>query len=217
MSAKSPELSEARNNKLKLVANNRQNDLTLILDGLHDPHNIGAILRSCDSVGVREIYVIQQPNSNQALQLRLGKRSSSSAHKWVDTHVYTNVKECVAAVRQKYSTILSTHLSEEAKSLYDCDLAASVALVFGNERDGVSNELQAYVDGNFIIPQVGMVNSLNVSVACAVSLYEAYRQRELNGNYVHTVDELNAVEHPKQDLYEEYTKRAQQRFTGGKR
>ena len=86
-------------------------------------------------------------------------------------------------MKKRFEKVFATHLGEQAHSLYELDLTQSVALVFGNEHSGVSEEALKYCDGNFIIPQVGMVQSLNISVACAVSLYEAFRQRNEKGFY----------------------------------
>jgi tRNA (guanosine-2'-O-)-methyltransferase len=86
-------------------------------------------------------------------------------------------------LRKKYDKLYSTHLSRDSKDLYDLNLTEKVALVFGNEHSGVSDELQSLVDGNFIIPQVGIIQSLNISVACAVSIYEAMRQKRNAGHY----------------------------------
>jgi tRNA (guanosine-2'-O-)-methyltransferase len=125
-----------------------------------------------------------------------GARSSSSAAKWLTVHQFDNNEECFAALRIKYSMILTTHLSSDAVSLYRLDLTKSMALVFGNEHAGVSDEIRAMADGNFIIPQVGMIRSLNISVACAVTLYEAYRQKEGAGHYQHqklTAPEYNTL------------------------
>ena len=91
--------------------------------------------------------------------------------------------ECVAQLRKEYSTILTTHLSSEAISLYSIDFTGSIALVFGNEHEGVSEEMRSLADGNFLIPQVGIIQSLNISVACAVSIYEAFRQKNNAGHY----------------------------------
>src|SRR5262249_23027571 len=114
---------------------------------------------------------------------KLGKKSSASASKWLTIHHFNDVKECFSEVRKRYLKIYSTKLSKNAVSLYDMNLTQSLALVFGNEHDGVSDEATALSDGNFIIPQVGMIRSLNISVACAVTLYECYRQRFLKGFY----------------------------------
>src|SRR5204862_1991462 len=91
--------------------------------------------------------------------------------------------ECFAALRKSYSKIYTTHLSADAVSLHELNLTESVALVFGNEHSGVSEEIIAMADGNFIIPQVGIIKSLNISVACAVCLYEAFRQKNNAGHY----------------------------------
>jgi tRNA (guanosine-2'-O-)-methyltransferase len=98
-------------------------------------------------------------------------------------HQFTNAQECFTALRKNYNKIYTTHLSSDAVSLYEIDFSDSVALVFGNEHDGVSEETIALADGNFIIPQLGFIKSLNISVACAVSIYEAHRQKMAAGHY----------------------------------
>lgn len=176
-------MSPEREEKFRKVVSRRQSGLTIILENVHDAHNIGAVLRSCDSVGVKEIFVLYtEPQLNEEY-IALGKRSSSGARKWVDVNYYTDAEACMRHVKRDYGLILSTHLGENPRSLYELDLTQSIALLFGNERDGVSDDLLAYSDGNFIIPQMGMVKSLNISVACGVSLYEAYRQRKAKDFY----------------------------------
>lgn len=197
-------INERRLAKFKNVAHKRQGNLTVILENVHDPHNIGAVMRSCDSIGIYEIFVLYTEDHLGEDHIKLGKRSSAGARKWVNVHVYKNVDACFNAVREKYDKILATHLSEDGKDLYELDLTASVALLFGNENAGVSKEVLSKVDGNFIIPQVGMVESLNISVACAVSLYEAFRQRKLKGFY----DENQSTSATqKQGILNEYVKR----------
>jgi tRNA (guanosine-2'-O-)-methyltransferase len=173
-------MTNERRQKIESVLSKRQNDLTIVLENVFDPHNISAVMRSCDAVGVQEIYVL---NTKIPRHKKWGARSSSSAAKWLTVHQFENTEECFAALRKKYSTILTTHLSTDAVSLYGLDLTRSVALVFGNEHSGVSEEMIGLADGNFIIPQVGMIRSLNISVACAVSLYEAFRQKEAAEHY----------------------------------
>lgn len=173
-------MTPERKNRLEFVLNNRQNDLTVILENVFDPHNISAVIRTCDAVGIMEIYVLNTINPNH---FRYNDYASSSASKWVVIHQYSDTKACIDAVRQKYNMIYSTHLNESSKDLYELDLTQSTALVFGNERFGVSEEILNYCDGNFIIPQAGMIRSLNISVACAVSLYEAFRQKNTQNHY----------------------------------
>jgi tRNA (guanosine-2'-O-)-methyltransferase len=173
-------MTPERKERIDSVLSKRQDDLTIVLENVYDPHNISAVMRSCDAVGIQEIYVL---NTKINPHKKWGKRSSSSAAKWLTIHQFTNAEECFARLRERYSRILTTHLSGDAVSLYQVDLTEKTALVFGNEHAGVSEEIRALADGNFIIPQVGMIRSLNISVACAVSLYEAYRQKEIAGHY----------------------------------
>lgn len=173
-------MTPQRSNKILSVLRKRQNDLTVVLENVFDPHNVSAVMRSCDAVGIQELFVI---NTMAPPHKRWGYRSSSSAYKWITVHQFDNLEQCVAAVRQQYDRILTTCLSAEAVSLYELDLTGKTALVFGNEQKGISEELAAAGDGNFIIPQMGMIQSLNISVACAVTLYEAYRQKDAAGHY----------------------------------
>jgi tRNA (guanosine-2'-O-)-methyltransferase len=86
-------------------------------------------------------------------------------------------------VKTKYKRVIGTHLDEQSVALYDLELTESLALVFGNEHDGISEAVLPWLDGNFIIPQLGMIQSLNISVACAITLYECFRQRQNAGKY----------------------------------
>ncbi len=172
-----------RRKKIEDVVRKRQGDLVVILENIHDQHNIGAVLRSCESVGVLDIYVLYTEEGLRTKNITLGKRTTAGSRKWLNVHLYNDVDACFAAVRKKCDLILATHLGEAAKSLYDLDLTRPVALLFGNERKGVTEATLEKCDGNFLIPQAGFVQSLNISVACAVSLYEAYRQRAVIGRY----------------------------------
>lgn len=119
----------------------------------------------------------------------MGKHSSASAKKWIDLERFDNAKDCFDQLKKQKFKIYSTFISEkkyegeEDTSLYELDLTKKTALVFGNEHTGVSDEVKEMSHGNFMIPMYGMIQSLNVSVAVAVSLYEALRQRELKGKY----------------------------------
>ncbi len=186
-------MTPERTSRIQTVLSYRQNNLTVVLENVFDPHNISAVMRSCDAVGVQEIYVL---TTKIARHKKWGSRSSSSAAKWLTIHQFENTEECMAALRKKYSRLLTTHLSSYASSLYDLDLTQSTALVFGNEHAGVSDEIRKLCDGNFIIPQVGMIQSLNISVACAVTLYEAFRQKTVAKHYA--VQKLS--EHERQIL-----------------
>jgi tRNA (guanosine-2'-O-)-methyltransferase len=114
---------------------------------------------------------------------KLGKKSSASALKWVKRRHFKSIEECCDRLHGEGFRIYATHLGAASTSIYDLDLTGSVALVFGNEHRGVSERAAELADGNFQIPMVGMIRSLNVSVACAISLFEAFRQRQAAGRY----------------------------------
>ena len=166
--------------RLTDVLEKRQPGLTVVLENISDPHNISAVMRTCDAVGIQDIYVL---NTTIEQHKRWSAKSSSSAAKWLTIHQYTDAAACFAELRKHFDKIYTTHLSSDAVGLYELNLTQKTALVFGNEHSGISNEIIAMADGNFIIPQVGIIKSLNISVACAVTLYEAYRQKEIAGHY----------------------------------
>ncbi len=172
-------MTPEREAKITRVLNHRQSGLVVVMENVHDPHNISAVMRTCDAVGVQDVFVL---TTKIARHKRFGKTSSASAAGWLSIHQYEDTAECMAAVRKCCDKVYATHLGVESHSLYDLKLTERVALVFGNEHSGVTEECLEYCDGNFIIPQVGMVQSLNISVACAITLYEAMRQR-LNAGY----------------------------------
>ncbi|MDQ6813882.1 MAG: RNA methyltransferase [Bacteroidota bacterium] len=173
-------MTPERREKLIRVLRKRQPDVTVVLENVFDPHNETAVMRTCDSVGIQDIFII---NNRKPPKRAWGFRSGGSAKKWLTVHQFTEAQHCFKELRQRYNHILTTHLADNSVSLYDIEFTQSIALVFGNERFGVSEEVRALSDGNFVIPQMGIIQSLNISVACAISIYEAYRQKELAGHY----------------------------------
>ena len=174
-------MTEKRLNKFKDVVSKRQRYLTVVIENVHDPHNVSAILRSAESVGIDKVYLIY----NEEKFPKISRVSSASAKKWVELIKFTNVDDCFKELKKYKYKIYSTHMEEdgENESLYGLDLTKRVALVFGNEHRGVSDEIKKKADRNFLIPMQGMVQSLNVSVSVAVCLFEAMRQRLEKGMY----------------------------------
>jgi len=172
-----------RHAKFEKAAKFRQPDLTLILENVHDTHNVGAVLRSAESIGLIEIFVLNTDPQLQKKKMKLGKRTSSGARKWVDVHLYNDAEKCFSEVKEKYPNILGAYLGEESKSLFDFDFTIPTAILFGNEHEGITEESLKYCTGKFTIPQFGFTQSLNISVACAITLYEACRQRIAKGYY----------------------------------
>lgn len=173
-------MTPERSAKLKKVLNNRQPDLTIVLENVFDPHNISAVMRTCDAVGIQDIFVL---NTKIPRHKKFGEKSSSSAAKWLTVHQYDNAEECFNELKKKEMKIYATKLNDASIDLYEVNFVQPIAIVFGNEHSGVSEEIEPYIDGNIIIPQVGIIQSLNISVACAVTIYEAFRQKRMVGHY----------------------------------
>jgi tRNA (guanosine-2'-O-)-methyltransferase len=172
--------SESRIKSVERAVAHRQYDFTVVLENVHDEHNVAAVLRSCDAVGIDEVHLVY--HSGQVLPV-FGKKTSGGARKWVRQTKHDSVEDCFAMLKSKGFNIYSTRLDESAVSLYDVEMTRPTALVFGNEHSGVSDHAVALSDGTIMIPQVGMVQSLNISVACAVSVFEVARQRRGAGMY----------------------------------
>lgn len=194
-------LTEARDQLFKKVISNTQFDCTIILENVHDPHNIGAVIRSCDAVGIRKIYIIDTHENLIDRSFTKDMSTSTGVRRWIEVIKYTSVAEGVEDIRSHYDQIIGTHLGADSVSLYDSELSGSVAIVFGNEHEGMSKELLGHCDQNIIIPQMGMVQSLNISVACAVTVFEVARQRLKRGLYVGDFDSTNPNH---QALYDRY-------------
>jgi tRNA (guanosine-2'-O-)-methyltransferase len=167
-----------RGNRIKDVLSKRQPDLTVLLERVHKPHNLSAILRSCDAVGVLEAHAV-------SLEGRVPTFSdtSASAEKWVPLITHADTPTAFKYLRSRGFQIVATHLSERAQDYRTVDYTRSTCVLLGAERWGVSDEAAQDADANIIIPMRGMVQSLNVSVAAAVILFEAARQRAEAGFY----------------------------------
>ncbi len=174
--------TEKRLQKIVKAASARQFSLHLVLENIHDPHNVSAIYRSCDATGVHKVSLIY----NVEKFPKIGRVSSASANKWVESEKYKEVTPCFDALHKDGFKIFASILREDAKNLYELDLTGKVALVFGNEHRGISDDVINSADELFYIPMKGMIQSLNVSVAAAVTLYEAFRQRFVEGMYEKT-------------------------------
>ncbi len=171
--------SKTRTSRIEQTLSRRQPGLVVVLENVHDPHNIGAILRSCDAVGVLRVmmvYTIEQPPS-------IGKTSASGALKWLQFKRYRSLRNCFDDLHTEGYQILATKIEPKAASVYSYDLAKPTALVMGNEHRGISDEAASKADGLLYIPMMGMVESVNVSVASAICLFEAMRQRLAKGMY----------------------------------
>lgn len=171
--------SERRLQKITKVVKSRQHSLRVVLENIHDPHNVSAVFRTCDAVGVPKVSLIYYLEKFP----KIGKKSSGSAFKWVEKEKFSSVSECYDSLRKGGYTIYASTISDDAIDLYKLDFKKKIAIVFGNEHRGVSDLAAKLADKKFKIPMYGMVQSLNVSVAAAIVLYEALRQRMKKGFY----------------------------------
>ncbi len=170
-----------RMQRVEGVLRRRQPSLAVVLEDVHDAHNASAVLRSCDAVGVLDVHLVYV--HDEPPRHALNRTTSGSAAKWVRTHVHESIEACYGQLRERGFRIHAAALREDSTDLYDLDLSVPTAFVFGNEQRGVTGAASDLADGTFSIPMQGMVESLNISVACAVSLYEALRQRRKAGLY----------------------------------
>ncbi len=171
-----------RRARIEKVLRQRQLGLTLVLANIHDPHNVSAIYRSCDAFGVPEVHLYYTDTAFPAL----GRRTSASARKWVDTLRHKDKDSLLQNLKEQNMQILATSCSPTAKPISAYDLTKPTAIIMGNEHSGVAPELIESIDGEVYIPMRGMIQSFNVSVAAAILLAEAARQRELAGMYATT-------------------------------
>jgi len=167
-----------RRQRIREVLSRRQPDLTVIAEHVHKPHNLSAVLRSCDAVGIGTVHAV-----NPTGGVPTYSATSASAEKWVEVLVHGDIAGAVASVRRWGARVYAAHLSATAVDYREVDYTVPCALLLGNEKDGVSPEAAALADAHVVIPMLGMVQSLNVSVAAAVILFEAQRQRLAAGMY----------------------------------
>jgi tRNA (guanosine-2'-O-)-methyltransferase len=173
--------SEQRSAKLERTLAQRQPGLVVVLENIHDPHNVAAILRSCDAVGVLRVAMLY--TIEQMPKLGNSPTAASGVMKWLEFEKYSSVKECYDTLHNDGLQILATKLDPGAKQLYQHDLSLPTAIVLGNEHRGISEEAAKQADGLLYIPMMGMAESVNVSVAAAVCLFESLRQRQAKQMY----------------------------------
>lgn len=165
-------MTAERFEKMRQVLDRRQPDLTVIMEGVHKPHNLAAVLRTCDAVGVFRAHSVRiHP------RMHIPNHIAGGAGRWVGVDVHSGVEEAVSAVREQGGAVYAAHLSQRAVDFRSVDYTRPCALLLGSEKEGVTDEAAALADEHVVIPMMGFGASLNVSVAAALALYEAQRQR----------------------------------------
>lgn len=167
-----PELS--RQERIQKIMEQRRKDLVLVLENLTEELNISAIIRSAEGFGVGRVYVIHPEGKKP----KLSRNTSSGAAKWMEVEFLTSTKECLESLKKEGYKLVGALVDPKAKPLWKGSLTGKVAIVMGSEAPGLTPEAASLVDENLYIPMYGLTESFNVSVATAIFLYEAVRQKE---------------------------------------
>lgn len=167
-----------RFNKLKKILSRRQPDLTVLLEDVQKPHNLAAIARTCDAVGIDEIHAVTNIKA-----LRLSQMAAGGIRRWVALNKYKTTEAAFENLKSQDMQIVVTHLSDETIDYKKIDYTKPTAIIAGSEYEGVSDYAVEHADYCISIPMLGMVQSLNVSVAISIILYEALNQRKEAGMY----------------------------------
>jgi tRNA (guanosine-2'-O-)-methyltransferase len=171
-------LTAERRKRLDAVLARRQPDLTILAENLHKPRNFSALIRTCDAVGIQWVHAV--PGDTHP---RRHWHTSQGAEKWVELILHDSTAAACKALRGDGFQLVAAHLDESARDYRAVDYTRPTAFVIGTELFGVSAEAVERADELITIPMLGMSQSLNVSVACALVLYEAQKQREAVGMY----------------------------------
>jgi tRNA (guanosine-2'-O-)-methyltransferase len=171
-------LTDRRLGRIDAVLARRTRNLVLMVEGIHDPHNIAACMRTSEGLGLQEIHVVGKDKFKPHLKVVQG------AGKWLDVHAYESPERCAASLKGRGYKIYAGALVPGAVPLQQLDFSGKVAIAFGNEHAGLSEEMIEVSDQAFHIPMMGFVQSFNISVAAAMCLFHATEaRRKLTGRY----------------------------------
>ncbi len=170
-------VSDERLEKMKKILQTRQDTLRVFMDYVYSPHNLAAIVRTCDAVNIGKLYYRHQK------QVRLNNEITMGAHKWIFNEYIEDIEKFYQGIKSEGYQVVVTLLDEDTVDFREVDYTKPTLVVLGNEVEGASETSIKYADKKVIIPMYGMSQSLNVSVANAVILYEAQRQRAAKGMY----------------------------------
>lgn len=182
-------MNEQRFTRIREMLAARQHDLTVCMEQVHKPHNVSAVIRTADAVGVHEVHAVWPGN-----RMRTVVSSAAGSNSWVQVKTHPTIADAVTHLKGQNMQILATHLSPQAVDFREIDYTRPTCILMGQEKTGITAEALALADRQIIIPMIGMVQSLNVSVASALILYEAQRQRQNAGMYQRSESPLSESE-----------------------
>lgn len=172
-------VTEERLKKIKNVLSFRQSDLRVVIECIENQHNASAILRTCDAVGILDVEIIL-PKSGS---FPISPSVTTGAEKWLRLNYYNSTEECLKKLKNEGFKIACTYSDKDSLKPWEIDFSQKIAVIFGNEKEGVSETALSLSDFKIWIPMLGMVRSLNVSVSAGMILYEALKQRYFKGAY----------------------------------
>ena len=167
-----PYLTEPRSARIDSVLADRTYSLAVVVEGIVDTGNIAAVMRSADAFGVQAFHAIDTAGG-----YKHSKRTAQGAEKWLDRRRWRDVESCVEHLRSAGYRLAGAHLHSSAVAVNEVDFSVPTAVVFGNELGGLSDELVDACDLTITVPMVGFTQSLNVSVAAAICLWQAHHDR----------------------------------------
>ncbi|OON36981.1 tRNA (guanosine(18)-2'-O)-methyltransferase TrmH [Izhakiella australiensis] len=182
-------MNSQRHARIRAMLASRQHDLTVCMEQVHKPHNVSAVIRTADAVGVHEVHAVWPGH-----RMRTMVSTAAGSNSWVQVKTHRTITDAVAHLKGRRMQILATHLSDEAVDFREIDYTLPTCILMGQEKTGITETALALADRQIIIPMVGMVQSLNVSVASALILYEAQRQRQIAGMYQRQQSTLDVSE-----------------------
>lgn len=185
-------MTARRLSKIKSVVSHRQQGI-IVLEDIHDPHNAMAVVRTAEAFGFQQVYFIfeQEKSFNPK---KIGKSSSSSGNKWLDYKIFKSTISCYHELHLQGYQIYATTLNDQSASLFKTKfIQPKTAIVFGSEHRGLSPSAIQLADHQVYIPMRGFVQSLNLSVAAAIFLYELTRQRQLSKKFLLTITEQKSL------------------------
>lgn len=181
--------TEERLQKLESVARNRQAGFTVVMEDVFDPHNLGAVTRTCDAFGIQDINVIFETHPEFDPK-EVGKNSSTATNKWINYHIHHGTQKGIQTLKDDGWLVVATVIDDDADTIFEADLThPKIAMLFGNEKVGLSEQAIAMADKKVTIPMQGIAQSMNISVSAALFIYEVTRQRHAQGIAPYLMDE----------------------------
>lgn len=163
-----------RQERIEKAMQDRKRDICLVLENLYEESNIAAILRTCEAFGVGKVCIVHPEGKKP----RVDRGAAKGAVQWLEIEYFTSITSCKESFRATGFEMIGALVDPEAQILWDEDFGGKVAIVVGNEAQGLSEEAIKLMDRNVYLPMIGLTESLNVSVAASIFLYEMLRQKE---------------------------------------